>query len=77
MINDKIVAAKQAKRLHIFQMLLFVLLLSLLGLGIIYWASQPKALDTPLTETAPEAADIAEPAPPADDDELRQAYLEA
>lgn len=77
MINDKIAAAKQAKRLHIFQVLLFVLLLSLLGLGIIYWASQPKAPDTPLTETAPEAADIVEPAASTDDNERRLAYLEA
>lgn len=77
MINDKIAAAKQAKRLHIFQALLFVLLLSLLGLGILYWASQPKAPDTSLTEAEPAPAQIPKAAPSADDGELRQAYLEA
>ncbi|MDT8312029.1 MAG: hypothetical protein RQ732_11325, partial [Methylophaga sp.] len=76
MINDKIAAAKQAKRLHIFQALLFVLLLSLLGLGILYWASQPKALDRSLAEAEP-SAEIVEISPSADNAELRQAYLEA
>ncbi|HET8807189.1 MAG TPA: hypothetical protein VFM76_02310 [Methylophaga sp.] len=79
MINEKIAAAKQAKRLHIFQALLFVLLLSLLGLGVLYWASQPKTPDLSLEETEPESAPAAtiETAPPADNAELRQAYLEA
>lgn len=76
MINEKIVAAKQAKRLHIFRALLFVLLLSLLGLGIINWASQPKRSDISLLETEP-VAEISETITPTDDIELRQAYLEA
>lgn len=78
MINDKIAAAKQAKRLHIFQTLLLVLLLSLLGLGILYWASQPKSPDTTSeVEADPAANAISEAAPTMDDSELRQAYLEA
>ncbi len=79
MINDKIAAAKQAKRLHIFQALLFVLLLSLLGLGILYWASQPKSPDTTSEEVVsdPVVNEIPEAAPTVDDSELRQAYLEA
>lgn len=76
MINEKIAAAKQAKRRHIIQMLLFVLLLSLIGWGLIYWASQPKTPDT-ASETAEAKPAAVETTPPVDDAELRQAYLDA
>ncbi len=77
MINEKIAAAKKAKRLHIVQMLLFVLLLSFLGWGIIFFASQPKAPDTSLVEAESSAVETVASDLIADDAARRQAYLEA
>ncbi len=77
MINEKIAAAKKAKRLHIVQMLLFVLLLSFLGWGIIFFASQPKAPDTSSVEAESSAGETVVSDLIADDAARRQAYLEA
>ncbi len=77
MINEKIAAAKKAKRLHIVQMLLFVLLLSFLGWGIIFFASQPKAPDMSSVEAESSAVETVASNLIADDAARRQAYLEA
>ena len=77
MINDKIAAAKQAKRQHIFKTLLLVLLISLAGLALIIWASLPKSVDNTAEEAAPEAETTTGAVSATDDALLRQAYIDA
>lgn len=75
MINDKIAAAKQAKRLHLVRALLFVLLLSITGLAVIFWASLPEPSPPAAGQTEPAVTETLSAA--ADDALLRQAYLDA
>lgn len=75
MINDKIAAAKQAKRLHLVRALLFVLLLSITGLAVIFWASLPEPSPPAAGQTEPAVTETLSTA--ADDALLRQAYLDA
>lgn len=77
MINDKIAAAKQAKRQHLLKTLLLILLISLLGLALIIWASLPRP-DFDAAEAAkPEIDASTEAASGMDDAALRQAYIDA
>ena len=77
MINDKIAAAKQAKRQHIFKTLLLVLLISVAGLALIIWASMPKSFDNTAEEAAPEAETTTGAVSATDEALLRQSYIDA
>lgn len=77
MINDKIAAAKQAKRRHLFKTLLFVLLISLLGLALIIWASLPKSADDASQDIVVESESTSHLTSEVDGPLLREAYIEA
>lgn len=76
MINDKIAAAKQAKRQHLLKTLLLLLIITLLALALIIWASLPKSVEESVdnsssdSETATDEIEI-------DAAMLRQAYIDA
>lgn len=76
MINDKIAAAKQAKRQHLLKTLLLLLIITLLAVALIIWASLPKSAEERVdnsssdSETATDELEI-------DAAMLRQAYIDA
>jgi hypothetical protein len=81
MITQKIAEAKLAKRKLFFQTLIIILLLSVLCLLLIVWASMPKTTKTiSEADTQQPVESVERPAlsdGPQDDASLRQAYLEA
>ncbi len=76
MINDKIAAAKQAKRQHLLKTLLLLLIITLLAVALIIWASLPKSAEESVDNSSSDAetaTDVLE----IDAAMLRQAYIDA
>lgn len=77
MINDKIAAAKQAKRQHLLKTLLLVLLITLLGFALIIWASLPSSTEQSTDKVASKSETTTDVALEIDSALFRQAYIDA
>lgn len=80
MIMQKIAEAKLAKRKLFFKTLIIIVLLSVVCIALIFWASAPKINKTTSETESPQPDIVEVPAltdSPQDNETLRQAYIEA